>query len=188
MNKFILYFFSIWALAIFGIWAITFSSNAMASDTDIFTAAREGDSAAILNYVKQGKDINITNAKSYTPFILSAYNGQSQALETLLNSGANACAVDTKGSNAFMGVAFKGHSYIAKWLLDNTDCDVNHQNYAGQTALMMASLFGREEIIKLLLEHGANPDIKDNQGNTSLKLAEAQGLSRVVEIIQFHFQ
>ena len=180
MNKFILYLFSILAIAI--------SSNAMANDVDIFTAAREGDSVAIFNYVKQGKDINITNAKSYTPFILSAYNGQSLVLETLFNLGADACAVDTKGSNAFMGVAFKGHFYIAKWLLENTDCDVNHQNYAGQTALMMASLFGREDIIKLLLEHGANPDLKDNQGNTSLKLDQAQGLSRVVEIIQFHFQ
>ncbi len=180
MNNFKLCLFSIWAMAI--------SSNAMANGADIFIAAREGDSVTIINYVTQGKDINITNAKSYTPFILSAYNGQSQALETLLNLGADACAVDDKGSNAFMGVAFKGHFYIAKWLLENTDCNVNHQNYAGQTALMMASLFGREKIIELLLEHGANPGLKDNQGNTSIKLAQAQGLSRVVEIIQFHFQ
>jgi ankyrin repeat protein len=98
------------------------------------------------------------------------------------------CAVDKKGNNAFMGVAFKGHLQVAKWLLENTVCNVNHQNYAGQTALMMASLFGREDIIRLLLEHGANPDLKDRQGNTSIKLAQAQGLSRVVEIIQFHFQ
>ena len=117
-----------------------------------------------------------------------AYYGHIQSLETLLKLGANACAVDKKGSNAFMGVAFKGHKHVAKWLLENTDCNVNHQNHAGQTALMMASLFGRENIIKLLLDHGANPSVMDNQGNTSLKLAQAQGLSHVVEIIQFHFQ
>jgi ankyrin repeat protein len=77
---------------------------------------------------------------------------------------------------------------IFSFAMRNVGCNVNHQNYAGQTALMMASLFGREEIIKLLLEHGANPGLKDNQGNTSIKLAQSQGLSRVVEIIQFHFQ
>jgi len=160
----------------------------MANDVDIFTAAREGDNTAIKSYVQQGGNINITNAKSYTPFILATYYGQSQVLETLIHLGADACAVDNKGSNAFMGVAFKGHQQVAKWLLKNTACNVNHQNYAGQTALMMASLFGREDIIRLLLEHGANRSLQDNQGNTSIKLAQAQGLSRVVEIIQFHFQ
>ncbi len=53
---------------------------------------------------------------------------------------------------------------------------------------MMASLFGQEEMIKLLLEHGADPQLTDYQGNTATKLAQAQGLSRVVEIIKFHLQ
>ncbi|MCK5830832.1 MAG: ankyrin repeat domain-containing protein [Methylococcales bacterium] len=111
-----------------------------------------------------------------------------QALDALLQTGADACVVGQKGSNALMGVAFKGHDQVAKWLLENTDYNVNHQNYAGQTALMMASLFGREDMIKLLLEYGENRDLIDNQGNTSIKLAQAQGLSRIVEIIQFHLQ
>ena len=170
------------------LWLLAISLNATAGEIDIFTAAREGNSIAIKNHVQRGGDINITNAKAYTPFILAAYYGQSQALETLLNLNAMPCAVDKKGSNAFMGVAFKGHLQVAKWLLENTACNVNHQNYAGQTALMMASLFGREDMIRLLLKHGANPNLKDRQGNTSIKLAQAQGLSRVVEIIQFHFQ
>ena len=180
MNKTTLLFFTLWSIVI--------SSNAIANGVDIFTAAREGDSAAIRNFVQQGGDINKPNAKSHTPFILASYYGHTQTLETLLKIGADACTLDNKGSNAFMGVAFKGHQHVAKWLLKNTSCNVNHQNYAGQTALMMASLFGREDIIKLLLEHGANRSLKDNQGNTSVKLAQAQGLSRVVEIIQFHFQ
>jgi ankyrin repeat protein len=54
---------------------------------------------------------------------------------------------------------------------------------------MMASLFGgREAIIKLLLEHGVKPDLADHQDNTAEKLAQAQGLTRVVEIIKFHIQ
>ena len=180
MNNIINVFFSLWMIAI--------SSDVMATDVDIFTVAREGDNAAIINYVQQGGDVNTTNTKSYTPFILAAYYGHTQALETLLNLGADACAIDNKGSNAFMGVAFKGHQQVAKWLLENTICNVNHQNYAGQTALMMASLFGREEMIKLLLKHGAKVDLTDYQGNTSVLLAQAQGLTRVVEIIKFHLQ
>jgi ankyrin repeat protein len=165
-----------------------FSPLLMAETIDIFAAARAGDTIAIKSYVTKKGDVNIKNVKSYTPFILAAYYAQMPALETLLEAGADPCAVDNKGSNAFMGVAFKGHQQIAKWLLENTQCDVNHQNYAGQTSLMMASLFGREDMIKLLLEQGADRHLKDKQGNTSVKLAQTQGLSRVVEIIQFHFQ
>lgn len=74
------------------------------------------------------------------------------------------------------------------WLLEHAPCDVNHQNRAGQTALMMASLFGREAIVELLLEHAAKPDLADHQGNTTEKPAQAQGLSRVAEIIKFHIR
>jgi len=87
-----------------------------------------------------------------------------------------------------MGVAFKGHQQVAKLLLEQTQCNINHQNYAGQTALMMASLFGREELIQLLLKHGAKPELTDRQGNTSVKLAQAQGLSHVVDMLKFNLQ
>lgn len=180
MNKIALLFFTLWVIIV--------SPPLMADTSDIFSAARAGDLNAINSYVQENGNLNIVNHKSYTPFILAAYYGQLQTLEKLLENGAEPCALDNKGSNALMGVAFKGHQDVAKWLLEETDCDVNHQNYAGQTALMMASLFGREQLIKVLLEHGARPELMDHQGNTASKLAKAQGLSRVVEIIKFHMQ
>lgn len=170
------------------LWALTAALPVGAEQIDIFAAARDGDDNAIKACALTGCDMNAVNSDFYTPFILAAYYGHNQILDALLKQGANPCAVDAKGSNAFMGVAFKGYDETAKWLLDHTPCDVNHQNRAGQTALMMASLFGREAIIKLLLERGAKPDLTDYQGNTAEKLAQAQGLSRVVEIIKFHIR
>ncbi|WP_432742469.1 ankyrin repeat domain-containing protein [Methylobacter sp. G7] len=170
------------------LWSLMVALPVGAEEIDIFTAAREGDVNAIKTCVLAGCNVNSTNSDFYTPFILAAYYGHNQVLETLLQQGANPCALDAKGSNAFMGVAFKGYDETVRWLLEHTQCDVNHQNQAGQTALMMASLFGREAIIKLLLEHGAKPDLADYQGNTAEKLAQAQGLSRIVEIIKFHIR
>ncbi|KGA00790.1 hypothetical protein KP05_17100 [Cobetia amphilecti] len=157
-----------------------------ASDIDIFDAARDGDNAAIREYVQQGGDLSVTNSRSYTPFILAAYYGHTDSLVLMKSAGADACALDEKGSNAFMGVAFRGFDETAKWLLANTDCDVDHRNYSGQTALMMASLFGNEDIIKLLLQAGADPSIQDARGNTAQSLAAAQGLSRIVTLVKFN--
>ena len=164
------------------------SSISLPSDIDIFDAAREGNVANITTYVQQGGDVNLHDRRGFTPFILATYHGNDEAAAVLKEAGADACAVDEKGSNAFMGVAFKGYQNTAQWLLDNTSCDVNHRNYAGQTALMMASLFGREEIVKLLLQHGADATIVDYQGNSPQSLAKGQGLTHILDIIRFNLK
>ena len=168
--------------------SIAVPATGKSQDIDIFEAAREGNISVIKACANINCKVNSRNEDGYTAFILAAYYGHSAALAELLKLGADPCAVDAKGNNAFMGVAFKGYVKTAKWLLDNTQCDVNHQNFAGQTALMMASLFGREAVIQLMLAHGAKKDLADRQGNTAEKLAQAQGLSRVVEMVKFNIQ
>ncbi len=109
-------------------------------------------------------------------------NGQAQAVDFLIAKGADPCAVDAKGNNALMGVAFKGDSKIADRLLTE-HCDVDAANTMGQTALMMAALFGRSEIVKLLIEHGANAALKDEAGNTAVGLAQQQGNPEMVTLL-----
>ena len=81
-----------------------------------------------------------------------------------------------------MGVAFKGDGKVADRLLTE-HCDVNAANNAGQTALMMAALFGRTDIVRLLIAHGANAALKDNAGNTAIGLAEQQGNRAMVTLL-----
>jgi hypothetical protein len=81
-----------------------------------------------------------------------------------------------------MGVAFKDDGKIADRLLAE-DCDVNATNNMGQTALMMAALFGRSEIVRLLIAHGANAALKDKAGNTAAGLAQQQGNAEVVTLL-----
>lgn len=157
------------------------------SASDVFDAARNGDIKELAAYEQVQGEWAARNSRGYTPFILTTYYGHAEAAKTLVGFGADPCAVDYKGDNAYMGVAFKGHVEVAKWMLGDTQCDINHRNYAGQTALMMASLFGHEEMVALLLKHKADPRIKDNRGNTAESLAKGQGLSRVLDIIRFNF-
>lgn len=148
-----------------------------AASASIIDAARSGDIPAIEAFLQAGEEVDTRTPEGYTPFILAAYHAHDDALAVLKKAGAKPCAVDARGSNAFMGVAFRGHLNTAKWLLDNTDCDVNALNATGQTALMMAALFGREDIIRLLLDKGADASVKDAMGNTAHSLAKMQGAS-----------
>ncbi len=82
-----------------------------------------------------------------------------------------------------MGVAFKGDAKVAARLLTER-CDINAANHAGQTALMMAALFGRTDVVKLLVAHGADPTRKDLSGNTAAGLARQQGNAEMAALIE----
>ena len=62
-------------------------------------------------------------------------------------------------------------------------CDVNARNDAGQTALMMAAMFGRTDVVKLLLTSGANPELQDGAGNTAVRLAKQQANPQMVALL-----
>ncbi|MFV1919377.1 ankyrin repeat domain-containing protein [Sphingomonas sp. MJ1 (PH-R8)] len=141
----------------------------------LFDAARLGRVDMIDTLVKAGADVDGYDRRGFTPLILAAYNGQKEAVEALLERGADPCKPDAgQGNTAQMGVAFKGDDAIAARLL-KTDCDVNARNKAGQTALMMAALFSRTAQVDLLVAAGADASIADATGRTAASVAAAQG-------------
>lgn len=61
---------------------------------------------------------------------------------------------------------------------------VNETNADGYTALMMAAAHGHLEVCLLLLEHGADPLLKDNYGRTALDKAIRYNHPKVQELLQ----
>jgi len=146
----------------------------------LFEAAKLGRVDLIPVLVRGGADVNAYESRGFTPLILAAYNGQGEAVEALIKAGADPCKPDlNQGNTAQMGVAFKGDDRIAARLLEQK-CDVNARNKAGQTALMMASLFGRTAQIDMLLKAGADKTLIDNAGRSAAGVAAAQGNTAAV--------
>src|SRR5260370_18465260 len=109
-----------------------------------FDAAREGRVDLLEGLIKDGMSVDLRDSRGFTPLILAAYNGQLAAADFLICHGADPCAIDPKGNSSLMGVAFKGNAKVAARLLPEP-CSVNAANRAGQTALMIAALFGRTD-------------------------------------------
>lgn len=104
--------------------------------------------------------------------------GGEENFEYLLSAGAN----PLKHPDALLCAASRGGSYaIAKRLLD-LGVDVNHRGFrARESALMLASKKGDGELVALLLERGADPNLVDNEGRTALVYAASEGMMDVVE-------
>ena len=146
-----------------------------------FDAARAGRDDLLDGLIQSGMKPDERDAKGYTALILAAYNGQAKTVDFLIQKGANPCATDTRGNSSLMGVAFKGEIVIAHRLIA-AHCDVNARD-AGQTALMMAAMFGRTDVVKMLLVNGANPELQDRVGNTAVSLAQQQANPQMVALL-----
>ena len=61
--------------------------------------------------------------------------------------------------------------------------NVNTQDNSGQTALILASIEGYKDIVKILLQKEANVNIQDHYGQTALILASIEGYKDIVKIL-----
>jgi Ankyrin repeats (many copies) len=55
--------------------------------------------------------------------------------------------------------------------------DVNETTGGGQTALILAVIFGHTKIVKLLMKAGADPQLRDNLGLNAIDWAQRRGLT-----------
>ena len=77
--------------------------------------------------------------------------------------------------------AYKGNADKVRALLDQ-GTDINQRTHLRkQTALMKAAQKGRIEVVKLLLERGADKSLVDSFGRTALIIAAENGRHDIAE-------
>lgn len=70
-------------------------------------------------------------------------------------------------SDLFFAAARTGNDEVIREFLKH-GFPVNIKNHAGFTPLMMATYYGHQDIVTMLLNHGADRCARDNKGNTAL--------------------
>jgi len=80
-------------------------------------------------------------------------------------------SLDKSGSTALHWAAAGGHYQCAAELLQLPHVEVNVQNKLGDTALHNASWKGHADIVELLLQRGANKNIRNNEKKLPYDLA-----------------
>jgi ankyrin repeat protein len=82
----------------------------------------------------------------------------------------------------------KDNFSAAKALLEeykaNPNITISEYPYTKFSPLMIACIRGNVEMVKLLLRHGADPKLKTDWGHTAMGLAEDNGHSEIVELLQ----
>lgn len=109
--------------------------------------------------------------------MLASYNGHYEATKLLIELGGDVDSVDESLNSILMGVVFKGHSQIFE-LLAEAGADLDQQNKRNQSAMDLAVMFGRRNLIFRInqLKNSNRSDGKMEQVRTWAKKLVSQGV------------
>ena len=135
----------------------------------------------LLNHPKL--DPNARGLNGVTALISYTWRERRDAVQKLLDRGADVNAQDNDGDSAMHGAAQTGNVEILDMLLEKGG-NAELKNKQGGTPLMWAAVFGNEAAARRLLASGANPRVKDAEGNTALDWAIRNKRERVVRLLK----
>lgn len=171
----------------------------LATGVDINATNRQGRTAITLASLKQhydcveylieaGADINKQDQTCFNPFLLACLNNDLRLLRIVLKADPDLNRLSRFGGVGLTPACEKGHLEIVRELLLHTDINMNHTNFVGWTPLLEAIVLNdggakQQEIVKLLLDHGANPHMTDMWGKTPLFLAREKGYEEIAQLL-----
>ncbi len=143
--------------------------------------------------LKGNPDIDALNHEGHTPLHLAVRQmGNEKAVEQLLQQGADPNIKDPSQKNALLLSAYSNRKeYIG--LLVSRGVDVKSQDEDGNTALhypMRNVLRNKmflplsKELVRLLMDEGADPLLKNKEGKSPMDLALESGENELIDLLK----
>jgi uncharacterized protein len=158
--------------------------------TALYLAARGGDAAATRALLVAGLDANTALPGGETALMTAARSGHTDVVGVLLTGSSDVESLVDFASGAAgnersgYGPDAPGYGSMERRTVHRTHADVNaREKRYGDTALMWAAVAGHVDVVRLLIEAGADVRAVDDEGVTALQLARANGHTEVANAL-----
>jgi len=174
-------------------------SRLIAAGTDLNARDAQGQTPLLLavagNHVAvakallaAGADLNAQAANRDTPWLLAGASGRSEIIAAMLPLKPDFSIRNRYGGNALIPACERAHVETVRLLL-TSGIDLDHVNDLGWTCLLEIVILGdggphHQEVAKLVLDAGANPNLADKDGVTPLAHARQRGQRAVAALIE----
>ncbi|MDF9750256.1 ankyrin repeat domain-containing protein [Arthrobacter sp. ES3-54] len=157
-------------------------------DQRLIRAAKANNAGAVAELIRAGGSINAKDALQDSAFLYAGAEGFNEVLQLTLAAGADVRSTNRFGGTALIPASEHGHVDTVKILIA-AGVPVNHVNKLGWTALQEAILLnnggpGQQEVVRQLLDAGADPSIRDPRGRAALENAERLGFGAIAKLIR----
>ena len=157
--------------------------------TPVMTATVARQTAAVRALVEAEADVDIRDDRLDNPFLFAGAEGLLDILRLVNEAGADPAITNRYGGIALIPACERGHVEVVRYLLEQSDVDVDHVNNLGWTGLLEAIILAdgaaaHQEIVRLLLENGADPDLADRDGVSPLAHARAKGQAEIAALLE----
>jgi ankyrin repeat protein len=154
-------------------------------DTCLTSASKRGDGEMVKTLLEAGANVAAGSSwPGQAPLIWAAETGDLPTLTYLLEHGAG--KIQPHLDIALASAATRGWLGGVRLLIEHKANPNAPSPLAAYTPLMLAAYCDDVdvEIVRLLLEKGANPKAKGANGETPLSLAKKQGRTAIVELLE----
>lgn len=156
----------------------------------LLEAVEGGHTEAATVLIDRGASVNVQAANLDTPWLQAGALGHTDILRRMVDAHPDLSIRNRYGGNAMIPACERGHVDTVRFLL-TTGIDVDHVNNLGWTGLLEAVILGdggadHQQIVTLLLDAGALPDLADKDGVTALAHARQKGQREVAAILEAH--
>lgn len=150
--------------------------------TPLHIAASEGHIEICQYLVRNGAMLNRSDRWGGSPLDDAHRHRHSHVMDYLRSVGAR-FGSPSQATN-FIAAAYEGDIEEVRALLEFGNIDINSTDYDKRTALHLASSEGQVDVVKLLLLHGADPNMVDRWGNRPLDDAKAANQTDCIKILE----
>ncbi|MEO8256224.1 MAG: ankyrin repeat domain-containing protein [Acidobacteriota bacterium] len=169
-----------WRLSLVALLAVAASAQSDTPGSALVQAIQRGAVNEVERLLRTGADPNVVDADGVPALMTAVVFASPEMVKVLLDHGADANRTGPGGGTALLWAV--PDLAKARLLLDHR-ANVNARSETDRTPLLVAAAYPRTvDLLRLLLERGAEPGAQDRGGSTALSLAIR---SADLDVVQF---
>lgn len=146
--------------------------------------AEKGMKHDVQNLLLGGTDANAQDGRGWCPLMYAAAEGHQEIVTLLIEHGADPNTINFLGRSAIMYASSYGFYGIVKLLLESGATPNPHKEFTNFPPLLAAVEKGHLEVVKLLVEHGANVYYKNEDNKTALAISMEEGYGDIAKYLR----